>query len=95
MNVLDSLNSWLLNNPDYQGDKVHDEAIEGGDKCHLKTSADNCRTDVSEHLNGVKHLGKARQRSKNGEDQRTYADFLNPPGSLPGGDARGRLRSPS
>ena len=53
MNVLDSLNSWLLNNPDYQGDEVHDEAIEGGDKRDLKTSADNCRTDVSEHLNGV------------------------------------------
>ena len=56
MNVLDSLNSWLLNDPDYQGDEIDDESVGCGYQRHFQASADNGGANISNHLENAQHL---------------------------------------
>lgn len=54
------LNPGFLDDADDQGNKVDDQAVKGSDHGHFQTSAEDGRTDVTDHLDGVQYLEQAQ-----------------------------------
>ena len=75
-----------MDNADYQGDEVNDEAVKDGDKIHFDASPDNTGREISVYLDIVGRLHEAQECPEDTYDQGADADFLDPAGSLPGSE---------
>ena len=76
-----------MDDPQDQGDEIHDEAVKDGDKSHLDTTGNDVGRDViCNSLKETCRLMEAEDGPEDAHDQAGDADFLHPGGGFPGSE---------
>ena len=83
------LNPWLMDYTDDKGNKVDDEAVEGGDEADLEAAAEDTHADIADGVYGVQGLEETKEGPEDTNHKGADTNFLNPLGGFPGGDEKG------